>query len=466
MQRPERKRPDQGQSGWLPIVLLSLALHLTAIVSIPEAPPADPAAQKPAPIQFELVQPLPTPPPAPTPEPSPVAPATPAPPSPPPEPKPSPAEKPPEPEKKPEPGKKPEPEKKPEQKPKPEKKPEPRPSASAVPRPPPPPPPPPPAPIINRKVRLGPTLDRPDVKPSGNAPPPPVLAKAPPGAKPGVPDQDKKDGGAPDRPKLKAPIRVAPAPPVAHRARPKPMPKKLATRKGARDGLERAKAEKPKIRKGAPKPGARSPLRTLEDLAEAGAPPEEKVEKPALMPREVEKPEPDEDEGAPDGEKIELAQAAPPPPGADGEVPAGKDPAADEEGFIPLTEALRRSGGGAAPNIVPNWISSNFSQDGDIGLDEYKAALLALIHRSKVYPANWNPGTWQGAAQVAGTVDGFTGRLLSVWLVESSGRRDIDRAALQTIARSSPFPPIGSAGVLRFQIAIRYGGPDQQASAQ
>jgi protein TonB len=282
-----------------------------------------------------------------------------------------------------------------------------------------------------------------------------------PKAKAGLPNKDLKDGGAPEQPKLKAPVKIAPAKPVTARARPKPDAKRLVTKKGTRRGVEKAD-RKAKPPKGKPRPLPKPSMRVLEELAaEAGAVPDEQPAPKAIAidaePEEdKEKPEKEEPEGEVDG-AVDLAKAEPPPVGASGEV-AGKDPSADEEGFIPLTEALRRTGGGGAtPNIVPNWISSNLSQDGDVGLDEYKRMLLEQIGRAKVYPANWDPYAFTGSAQVAGTVDGFTGRLIAVWLVDSSGRRDIDRAALQTIVRASPFPPIGTAGVLRFQIAIRYG---------
>lgn len=296
-----------------------------------------------------------------------------------------------------------------------------------------------------------------------------MLPENTPKGKAGLPDPVKKDGGAPDRPKIKAPVHIAPARPVTARARPKTMPKRLVTRKGSgperKDKVANPKAKAPK---GKPRPAPSTAFKALEDLVQDGSaevkPREPNRDRPPLL-EEPDKDEKDEPEGEVDGE-TDLAKAEPPPPGARGDVAPGKDPAADEEGFIPLTEALRRSGGGGAvPDIVPNWISSNMSQDGDIGLEEYKRALLALIAKAKVYPAGWTPEKFTGSAVVAGTVDGYTGRLISVWLVDGSGRRDIDRAAVQTIAAAAPFPPIGTMGVLRFQMAIRYGTAEQQAQA-
>jgi len=172
----------------------------------------------------------------------------------------------------------------------------------------------------------------------------------------------------------------------------------------------------------------------------------------------------DEDPPETEKEKPEEAKKEDVAEDPKGEVPPGKDPSADEEGFIPLSEAIRRtSGSGAAPNIVPNWISSNFSQDGEVGLDEYRRELLALVDRNKVFPKGWDHATVSGLAQVSGAVDGMTGRLLNVRLANSSGSRELDRAALATITKCDPFPPIGSMGVLYFQIGIKYG-PNEQAS--
>lgn len=475
MTRSERKRPDSGTSGWGTIGLISLALHATLIVSIPPAPPPKPKTV----IRFEL---------APQPSPSPEATPSAAPsPSPSPEARPSPSAAPsvapsvaPSPEPKPSPSPEPKPSATPEPKPSPAASPEPKPSAtpepkpsatpapkpSPTPKPPPPkpPPPPPPPPQLFKKVRLG--EEHHEQNPHGNQQPPPMLPEDTPKAKKaGLPDPKKNDGGAPEQPKLKAPVHLAAARPKTNRAKPKPQPKRQVTRRGA--GPERAEKPDPtkKVAKGKPK-ASKKDFKALEELVQeegaVAAVPKQRISMPieALPDEKEDEKEPEgEEDGTPD-----LASAAPPPPGARGEVVPGKDPAADEEGFIPLTEALRRSGGGGAvQDIVPNWISSNFSQDGDIGLDEYKRMLLAQIAKAKVFPAGWDPTKFNGAAVIAGAVDGFTGRLLSVWLVDSSGRRDIDKAAVQTIVKAAPFPPIGTMGVLRFQMAIRYG-PEQQAS--
>lgn len=446
MKRSERTRPE-GLSGWGTITLLSLVLHATLIVSIPPAPPPKQTTI----IHFELA-PLPSPSPEASPSVAPsiapsvapsVAPS--AAPSAAPRPQPSTSAA-----------------------PSPEARPSPaaRPSPSEKAPPPPKPTPPPPPPIINKKVRLGPTLDTPVPSPTGSAPPPPVAPESTPmSKKSGLPDPKKNDGGAPDQPKLKAPVHLAPARPVTARARPRPTPKRMVNKKGA--GPDRRQKPDPTLKtaKGKPRRAPQQAFKVLEDIVQEGAPTEIKPRETKLPDLAEKDDEKDELEGEEEGTAIDLARATPPAPGARGEVAPGRDPAADEEGFIPLTEALRRSGGGGAvPDIVPDWISSNMSQDGDIGLEEYKRALLAQIAQAKVYPAGWDPARFNGFAVIAGTVDGYTGRLISVWLVESSGRREIDRAAVQTIARASPFPPIGTMGVLRFQMAIRYGPAEQQAS--
>lgn len=475
MTRSERKRPDAGVSGWGTIGMLSLALHATLIVSIPPAPPPK---QKTV-IRFELApQPTPSaspeasPSPAASPEPRPspsaapsVAPSPEAKPSPSPEPKPSPSpEAKPSPSAAPSAAPSPAPKPSPSPEPKPSATPAPKPSPTPKPPPPKPPPPPPPPPQLFKKVRLGEEHNTPN--PTGNAQPPPLLPEDTPKAKKaGLPDPKKNDGGAPEQPKLKAPVHLAAARPKTNRAKPKPQPKRQVTRRGA--GPERMEKPDPtkKVAKGKPKPSKKD-FKALEELVQEDGAVAPATKARIAVPIEA-LPDEKEDEKEPEGEEDgtpDLANAAPPPPGARGEVVPGKDPAADEEGFIPLTEALRRSGGGGAvQDIVPNWISSNFSQDGDIGLAEYKAMLLEKIAKAKVFPQGWDPARFNGAAIIAGAVDGYTGRLLSVWLVDSSGRRDIDKAAVQTIVRAAPFPPIGTMGVLRFQMAIRYG-PEQQAS--
>jgi TonB family protein len=251
-------------------------------------------------------------------------------------------------------------------------------------------------------------------------------------------------------------------PPPVQKARPKPMPRKVATRKTTNPN--RKKSANILSRDSALVPhGSLPPVKDNDERGNEGRLAPDLVKSLRLMPKEPKKQQPDEaadeekDKNLLDRTKNEAASND-----KKGEVPPGKDPAADEEGFIPLAEALRRTSGSAtAPSIVPNWISSNLSQDGEVGLDEYRREILALIDRNKVFPKGWNPLSRQGMAQVAGEVDGMTGQLMKAWVSGSSGYRELDRAALQTIRKCDPFPSIGSMGVLYFQVGIRYGNPEQ-----
>jgi TonB family protein len=259
-------------------------------------------------------------------------------------------------------------------------------------------------------------------------------------------------------PEAKKPVRPPASPPRESRARPRPEPKKPVAKKGP-------PAVRPPSRRPPPLPRPRVPDDGDEPIADE-APPVRRVARPPAIARpgpRVRQISPDDDE-ADDENDVPTDEKAktPVPAGRPGDVPAGRDPAADEEGYIPLTEALRRlSGGkGTVPNIVPNWIASNFSQDGEVGLDEFRQIFMNHINRFRVYPAGWSSERDSGTVQVAGNIDGQTGQLMSVWLVASSGLRELDRAALQTIVRANPYPPIGTPGVLRFQVGLRFGGDE------
>lgn len=93
--------------------------------------------------------------------------------------------------------------------------------------------------------------------------------------------------------------------------------------------------------------------------------------------------------------------------------------------------------------------------------DTYKSYaddLLRHIAKHKHYPASALKRREQGVAVVQFSLDG-TGRLISLHLMESSGHRTLDRAAMQTLrsAQPLPLPPDGLYDMVDgFTLPVRF----------
>ncbi|MCK5932301.1 MAG: TonB family protein [Fulvimarina manganoxydans] len=106
----------------------------------------------------------------------------------------------------------------------------------------------------------------------------------------------------------------------------------------------------------------------------------------------------------------------------------------------------QRSGGGAS------------GANATAARSNYSGQILSRIRRAQRYPASARRQRAEGTASVAFTVTG-RGGASGIRLVRSSGNALIDRAAVDTIRRASPFPPIpreAGRSSMSFTVPIRF----------
>ena len=100
--------------------------------------------------------------------------------------------------------------------------------------------------------------------------------------------------------------------------------------------------------------------------------------------------------------------------------------------------AAPTSGGPAGGSAGPK---SRFSSKPARNVRGYFGQISAWIDANKDYPAECKKHKQQGAVVVKFTI-GRDGQLLASTIKQSSGHALLDQAALATLARAAPFPPI------------------------
>lgn len=104
----------------------------------------------------------------------------------------------------------------------------------------------------------------------------------------------------------------------------------------------------------------------------------------------------------------------------------------------------------SAPRVESTMVMTDGSED---VRRAYLADLVAAIHRNKFYPRQSRRRREQGTVVVAFTIE-KDGTLSDVRVTNSSSIARLDRAALKTLSRLSPFRPI-PAGLARDRWPIR-----------
>lgn len=85
----------------------------------------------------------------------------------------------------------------------------------------------------------------------------------------------------------------------------------------------------------------------------------------------------------------------------------------------------------------------NSSGQDESNILRYNEAVKELINKSKKYPASAKKRMMEGIVHISFIV-GSNGRLSSITLLKTSGYDILDKAAIDTIRNSSPFPAFGS----------------------
>lgn len=79
----------------------------------------------------------------------------------------------------------------------------------------------------------------------------------------------------------------------------------------------------------------------------------------------------------------------------------------------------------------------------EVNILRYNEAVKELINKRKMYPSMARKRRMEGNVHVSFTV-GSSGQLSSLYLSKTSGYDILDKAAIETVRNSSPFPSFGS----------------------
>ncbi len=124
---------------------------------------------------------------------------------------------------------------------------------------------------------------------------------------------------------------------------------------------------------------------------------------------------------------------------------------------VPSTPAPSANVKGARTTVIKPLQTASTGKTRSLVRD-YRSTLLRLIHRNKYYPLQARRRGLQGKVLVAFTVVG-NGKIKNITLSRSSGKKLLDRAAIQTIKRmgkAPPFPQEIKRRNWRFVVPISY----------
>jgi protein TonB len=117
---------------------------------------------------------------------------------------------------------------------------------------------------------------------------------------------------------------------------------------------------------------------------------------------------------------------------------------------------------GAAPMTVQAQSAAAAAPSGLQGQDElhYQDVLLAYITRFRAYPDAARPARLIGRVLVRFAMS-REGKVLDVWVDQSSGQSILDDAAKSTVLRAQPLPPIpaGLPSVLTLSLPVDFSPP-------
>ncbi|WP_242916575.1 energy transducer TonB [Caulobacter sp. CCUG 60055] len=154
---------------------------------------------------------------------------------------------------------------------------------------------------------------------------------------------------------------------------------------------------------------------------------------------------------APSSPATSSAIAAP----AEGQEATAAKPVG-QDGRRPGEEAPGQAAAPAAPEAAASTPLAGVSTISS----DYQRRLLAHIQPFKRYPDEAERTGVRGVVQLVFELD-RRGRLLGVWVAHSSGSPVLDAAAVDTVRRAAPLPPIPGAlpDDLSVQLPVEFNGP-------
>ncbi len=87
----------------------------------------------------------------------------------------------------------------------------------------------------------------------------------------------------------------------------------------------------------------------------------------------------------------------------------------------------------------------------------YNSLVRALLEKHKTYPRKAQKRKIEGVVEIIFTID-ITGEIISKHLKKSSGSRTLDKAALQSLERANPLPPLPEKlGTSKLTLTVPFG---------
>lgn len=131
---------------------------------------------------------------------------------------------------------------------------------------------------------------------------------------------------------------------------------------------------------------------------------------------------------------LAVPETAPTPPAAD--LVASAEPAPEVPESIAASEAIESVQPAPPARATANSLPGN---PGDVR--DYLAAVMRQLNRYKTYPRALKKARIEGTVVIQFTID-HDGQLLASAVQQGSGQVELDRAALDMLARANPLPAI------------------------
>ncbi|MBP9592708.1 MAG: energy transducer TonB [Steroidobacteraceae bacterium] len=134
---------------------------------------------------------------------------------------------------------------------------------------------------------------------------------------------------------------------------------------------------------------------------------------------------------------LAVPETAPTPPAAD--IVASAEAPPEVPGPIAASEVIESAQ--PAPPTAPARATADALPGNPDDVRNYLAAVMRQLNRYKTYPRALKKARIEGTVVIQFTID-HDGQLLASAVQQGSGQADLDRAALDMLARANPLPAI------------------------
>ncbi len=103
------------------------------------------------------------------------------------------------------------------------------------------------------------------------------------------------------------------------------------------------------------------------------------------------------------------------------------------------------------PRLPEGYASNTFRKE---GLSDYLSKIRERLERAKVYPLKARIAGYEGVVEISFSIL-QDGRVSKIEILSSSGYAVLDKAAVKTVEKASPFPPLPGAFSAPLQVSFK-----------